>query len=624
MILITGIVTYFYAKRELENTLTEKIKDDLSNKSYYFMSHIDIFLYEKLHDVINLGNDIHLDSKKGFLKDQFLEFETKHKVFSGISVYNSNHIEVYKTLLGKKVSKVTLRKLSAELDDKLYFMYYDKLDQNNLYFAVKISHRGMEEGMIVACIPSSYLYNVIREAQITLDLEETFHVDLVDHGGELIYSNYDKDNLLQRWDTHFSNIIQTFFDQKRHFNDEIYKDSNHIYYVSAEKGYKDFAGSGWYLLISIPEDDAYLAVDRLNHEITAVIVILLVLATIAGFFVSRYFSRPLKKLESLAAEFGEGNFDYKIDTPNSTEFSNLAIGMENMADQLKEKIGKEQKYNKVLYTKLKQVNEQKQEIETKQGLINSSLSYAQRIQHNILPSVNRVKSRELKFQVYNRPLHTVSGDCYVIEEVRNNRGEKCVFVAAIDCTGHGVPGAFMTIIANNLLHTIVKIEQELDPTQILKKLDDGVKETLHSDENDQPLRDGMDLSVCVFNLNDRSVKYAGAYRPLVQIRENDIFFLKGDKMSIGFKDELDTRGEFETHEILFKKGDRFVMFSDGITDQFGGPFGKKFTTKKLKSLMLLHCDKPDFHEQMIQEIETWKKGYDQLDDMLLMSIQIKV
>ena len=200
-------------------------------------------------------------------------------------------------------------------------------------------------------------------------------------------------------------------------------------------------------------------------------------------------------------------------------------------------------------------------------------------------------------------------------------GKKHLF-AAVDCTGHGVPGAFMSLVGANGLNSAVK-EHELDsPGEILDDLNKYAHEALNKDSEDNTVRDGMDIALCSIDYDKMELEFSGAYNPLNLIRDGEILITKSDKFAIG--SFTPNEKNYETKNIPIKKGDIIYVFSDGYPDQFGGLKGKKFLYRRFRETLISIKDLPMQEQQQLldQKIETWKGSYEQVDDILIIGVRI--
>lgn len=260
-----------------------------------------------------------------------------------------------------------------------------------------------------------------------------------------------------------------------------------------------------------------------------------------------------------------------------------------------------------------QIEKQSQIITQKNKDITDSISYARKIQHAILPADALIKTHLPNSFTLYMTKDIVSGDFYWFTHF-----DDFSIIAAVDCTGHGVPGAFMSLIGYNLLNKIVNEQKITDPKQILLELNNGVLEALHKNESES--KDGMDTAICKINHKQNTIDYAGAMRPLWIINNGNLTEIKADKIPIGTKQaDRDETIAYTTHHISIKKGDLFYIFTDGYADQFGGPNDKKFSTGKFKELLIANS-KFDFATQELnarQEHNKWKGENEQVDDILL-------
>lgn len=266
----------------------------------------------------------------------------------------------------------------------------------------------------------------------------------------------------------------------------------------------------------------------------------------------------------------------------------------------------------------KKVEFQKEELTLKNKNITDSINYAKRIQMAMMPSKKAFKQFFPESFILHMPKDIVSGDFYWVNEVNGN-----TFFSAVDCTGHGVPGAFMSIIGFELFRKITEVEMISKPSEILNSLSKNF-ERIFGDVEDVKMRDGMDLAFCTIDSKRKVLQYSGAFNPLYIIRNNSIIEVKADRFSVGLNDEMGQVQSFQNHEIKLQEGDVIYIFTDGYADQFGGPEGKKYKYRRFRHLLLALHQLPLQRQEefLLKSIQEWKGEMDQVDDILVMGIKI--
>ena len=260
------------------------------------------------------------------------------------------------------------------------------------------------------------------------------------------------------------------------------------------------------------------------------------------------------------------------------------------------------------------IAQQKEELILKNKNITDSINYAKRIQVAVMPSEKTFMRILPNSFVFHKPRDIVSGDFYWIYE-RNNK----IFIAAVDCTGHGVPGAFMSILGVELFRKITQSYTE-DPGQILSKLNEDFSR-IFSDIDDVSLKDGMDISFCVIDKTTFTLEYAGAFNPLYILRENKIIEIKGNRFSVSMEMKQESL-MFTTHTVPLQKDDMIYIFSDGYADQFGGYENKKFKYRRFRHL-LLNIHRLPLNDQkayLDESMELWRGNNEQVDDILIIGV----
>jgi serine phosphatase RsbU (regulator of sigma subunit)/CHASE3 domain sensor protein len=320
-----------------------------------------------------------------------------------------------------------------------------------------------------------------------------------------------------------------------------------------------------------------------------------------------------------AEETGSGNFD-AVHTPLSKD-DNLGHSLIKMRDNLAEN---ERSLERKVKERTEEVVRQKEEIESKNGQleilykqVTDSILYAKRIQDAILPPDSLIRELVPNCFVLFKPKDIVSGDFYWFE-----RKEELVYFATVDCTGHGVPGAFMSLVGHNVLKDILNNTDIKKPGEMLNKMREEVVKTLHADTDEQSAKDGMDMTLCAINYKTLELQYAAAYNALYIVRGGDLMEYPANKFPIGkFVGE---HRDFDNQTVQLKKGDTIYCFSDGYADQFGGPKGKKFMVGNFRKL-LTEVSKAEIKDQryiLDKSLTDWQGGHEQVDDILLIGVRV--
>lgn len=328
----------------------------------------------------------------------------------------------------------------------------------------------------------------------------------------------------------------------------------------------------------------------------------------------------LKRTKDFANEIGTGNFG-SVYTPlsNSDQLGHALLKMrEDLAENerlLEEKV--RLRTAEVVQQK-EEIEQQKHKIEEYYTQVTDSINYAKRIQDAILPPERLTNELLPDSFILFKPKDIVSGDFYWME-----RSNEKVFFAAVDCTGHGVPGAFMSIVGHANLKNALQRTGGESPAQVLNELNKGVSETLHQKEEGSSSKDGMDIACCALNYSTLELEYAGAFNPLYLLRDGKIEQIKANKFPIGSflpgKEE-----SFTNNKIQLKSGDQLYVFSDGYADQFGGPKGKKMMYKRFRELLVSGSNLPmrEQCEELDSFLKSWMGHEEQVDDIIIIGVRV--
>ncbi|MGF1533781.1 MAG: SpoIIE family protein phosphatase [Bernardetiaceae bacterium] len=265
-----------------------------------------------------------------------------------------------------------------------------------------------------------------------------------------------------------------------------------------------------------------------------------------------------------------------------------------------------------------------EEIRIQREKTTASITYAQRIQQAILGNIEQLTSRFADAFVCFLPRDIVSGDFYWFSEATDpETGDLLKILVAADCTGHGVPGAFMTVMGNDFLDEIVNAQQVTQPVQILERLDKKIVERLHGQQRSN-VRDSMDISILVLHPSRNTVSVAGAKNPILRIRDGKATLIKGSPFSLGSLPYKGRPKTFTQQTLEVSEGDVFYLYSDGFQDQFGGEDNCKYLSKRFRDFLIQHSHLPMGlqKEALLHELHTWRKDRQQTDDILVIGIQV--
>ncbi|SFF41423.1 7TM diverse intracellular signaling domain-containing protein [Thermoflexibacter ruber] len=318
---------------------------------------------------------------------------------------------------------------------------------------------------------------------------------------------------------------------------------------------------------------------------------------------SKRFSNAFNRVEELSEQLQKANA--ALETKVEARTQQLKEANEELAQNFEE-----------LKANLELINQQNKEIKAQHFSITSSINYAKTIQQSVLPNFDNIQTHFSDSFLIFKPKDIVSGDFYYF----NQKGNK-IFLAAADCTGHGVPGAFMSLIGYKTLNAIIEVHQITEPAHILKSLDIGIRQVLRQGE-DSKSRDGMDIALVVIEKEQKQIKFAGAKNPLVYMLNGQMEVVSGDKYSIGGSEN----SSFNQTTVHFSEKDNFsfYLFSDGYQDQFGGEANKKLMKRHFREL-LFQIKGLSMQEQgnLLQEWhEAWKGNLAQTDDILVMGFRL--
>ena len=316
-----------------------------------------------------------------------------------------------------------------------------------------------------------------------------------------------------------------------------------------------------------------------------------------------------ERTKEFSLSVGAGNFDMQYEP--LSEHDELGKALLRMRDDLASY--RNEMEEKVAH-QTSEIREQKERVTELYSDLQASIDYAQRLQATILPSAEAIREVFPQHFVFYRPKATVSGDFYWFA----NKGKKRM-VAAADCTGHGVPGAFMSLVGHNALNQATKVYNK--PSQVLNTVNRLSAQALRAEEN-HLVKDGMDIALCSIDMESLEMEFSGAQNPAYIVRNTELIELDGDAFSIG--SYVNGEREFSPKNFTLQSGDCIYLFSDGYADQFGGPNGKKFMRKQFRQLLIDIYGLPmdEQKNQLSARFDAWRGDGEQIDDVLVIGIRV--
>lgn len=539
------------------------------------------------------GGSFSPESKTDRLRKYSYRATGDRKYVIELGVYSDEADEVI-TRVRRKIRHISERKKSVRSVD-LFIGDVNPVPFNNDGSLIQKEHRHLYNKVI------ENKFSILEDDQVSPGYVDTHDTTVVENGKKIHYQ-------------------YTYMPRE---NTSIYKNS--VIRIVSDRSYED---------------------EYINHELmifSAIFGFTIVLLFVIILYATKSITRPINKLVSSVNQISEGDLSLRTDAGGSAEISNLAAQFNTMMDRLEE-------FNNGLEQKVKErtaeISQQKEEIETQRDQIESqrdlladnnsllegknkeieeknkritdSIHYAKRIQTAILPTSELLGELVSDHFVLYKPKDIVSGDFYWASK----KNGKSILVAA-DCTGHGVPGAFMSMIGNTLLNKIINEHGVTKPSEILSIMRDEVIESLKQTGADHESKDGMDIVISVLDEKTMELEYAGANNPLFLVQNNEFKVIKGDKQPVGYF--LGKNKPFTNHVIKLKKGDRFYIFTDGYQDQFGGEFDRKFMVKRFKKLLheISETKMASQKEVLNNTIEEWMINTKQVDDILVIGIGIE-
>ncbi|WP_370086181.1 SpoIIE family protein phosphatase [Ekhidna sp.] len=631
LVLFTAGVLSFFADQKVEQTLKEEIVVSMTQQSKGIGSDIGRFMFSRLNDIRLASRNPYFRSSnisQEELIQRLQELENLNDLYYSFSVFDNDRVRIAdsKRLSIGKQHPYTLywTKLDEDQDATVDVSKSESVGRVVMHFASKI--KGLDDqtdvGVLVGRILVDELFKIVGEYALSNDTSRNLDIHLIDSEGTVLYSNIDPTSILSSTYSQFD-LVSSLNEPGVNFLET----QDALYFVTRETNYLSFTGNDWTLILSIPKERAYAPLKQIREQILYAVLPVLALAIILSLIAANLFVKPIVKLSLAAEELSKGNLDVELPIGSKDEIGKLAKQMTSMSQNLIGQIEEQRQTNKQLIDQKTQIEMQKNQLVSVSSQIRDSISYAERIQRSTLPPISTLQSVFPDSFVTYKPKDIIGGDFYWFERVRRGNNEFMI-IACGDCTGHGVPGAIMSIMGSNQLTNIVYYQNYLDPKKIISRLDKVIKFELQRD-TDEVNRDGMEIGICVIDLDTLKMEFAGAGIPLRLMKHgsDELTIIKSPRQMVGGieGDEQEVHAQLTKEEIQLDVKDRIFLSSDGFQDQFGGEFDKKFMSKNFNKLIEESSSKPLFEQQKIIEktFSEWSKNTSQTDDVCVLGFEIK-
>lgn len=622
MLLFSSIIFVFVdytTKTNLEKQVTQNFEEKTDN----IINNIDRFIYERMHEISLIANDSIFriyDLKQSVAQSHLESIKKKNKMILSMSFFKAKPDRLrFADTKHKKINEVHSfskywLKFAKNKDVVMDISRSESLGIIVMHFGSKIYDKlGNHIGYVVSRVDIKNLYDVFIDRKSN---DHDYLVELIDENGKLLYSDNKFSKLLTKEYDDYS-IWKEIKKNKLRF---LEKDDD-LYFSKKQKGYSSYKGTDWNVVVSINKNVAFKAVNDLRVNLLSIFIPLALVTIGFAIIIARRIAHPIKDLAYTAERIGNGDLEVQSFVSSKDEIGKLAKTLNLMSSRLKRKIEEQESTNKNLTTLNKVILEKNEQF-------TQSIWYARRIQSALMPKQIQLKEIHESMFVFYRPKDIVSGDFYWIQKLTIENEDHLIVVCA-DCTGHGVPGAFLSLLGINILNKIVLSEKNYKATEIIHQLEIDFITNLTTNQSRFENNDGMDISICSINLSKNTLEFSSANQNLFLVRDRKVIEVKGMKRGIGEvkMSELDTltKDNYISEFINYQDNDWIYLSSDGFKDQFGGNQEKKYSKKRFRNLLLELNDfgAGDQRRIMEKDFDDYKGINEQLDDVLVIGLKLE-
>ncbi len=628
LVLFTAGVLSFFADRQVERTFQEEIVANTSQQAEGISSDIGRFMFSRLNDVQMAAKNPYFQSSgvnRDALVGRLQELESLNDLYYSFSIFDTSRVRLADSKglsMGKRhTNTIYWRQLGPGSNTAMDVSKSESVGRAMMHFASKVQNDNNQYvGVLVGRIPVNELFNVVGEYSLSSDSSRRLDIHLVDDEGTILYSNTDPSAVLSATYQDFALVANLDRPGVNFLETE-----DTYYFVTNETGYLTFSGNNWKLILSIPKTTALQPLSNIRSQILWTVIPVILISIVFALVAANLFVKPIVRLSQAAEELRKGNLNAKLPISND-EIGKLAQQLSATSKSLARQLREQRASNKKLHEQKSQIEIQKNQLEFVSSQIRDSISYAERIQRATLPPLDTLQSVFPRSFVMYEPKDIIGGDFYWFERVRKGNNEFMI-IACGDCTGHGVPGAIMSIMGSNQLTNIVYYQNYIDPKKIISRLDKVIKFELQSDSQESS-RDGMEIGICVIDLDTLRLDYAGAGIPLrvVKYETKKLEIYKSPRQMVGGMegDEQEVHSQLKKDTVQLDPKDRIFLSSDGFQDQFGGPDDKKFLSRNFNKLLEETSRHPidDQRDLVQQKFYEWSKNTSQTDDVCVLGFEV--
>lgn len=629
LVLFTAGVISYFADRKVAQTLQEEIASNMTQRAQGISSDIERFISSRLNDIRLAGTNPAWTSTTNTseLNTLLQELEAVNPLYYSFSLFDANQIRI----ANSKAQAIDAEFPNASLWEKLNaspagaVLFAQSLSGNlpMLYIASTVGSSDLQGNsfILVGSVPVIELAKIVDESAISSDSIRNLDIQLIDENGTILYSNVRPSDILIAKSS--NSELAANMEQDIRFEET----GTDLFFISRTNDSPFLESKNWNLILKISKEKAYAPLEQIREQILWAVLPVILISILFALVSANFFVRPIVKLSKAAEELSKGNLDVEIPVGSKDEIGKLATQLQLTSQSLIGQIEEQRQMNKTLIDQKTQIEMQKNQLMSVSSQIRDSISYAERIQRATLPPLSTMQGVFPNSFVMYKPKDIIGGDFYWFERVRRGNNEFMI-VACGDCTGHGVPGAIMSIMGSNQLTNIVYYQNYLDPKKIISRLDKVIKFELQR-ESEESNRDGMEIGICVIDLDTLKMEYSGAGIPLRIMKHgsSELNIYKSPRLMVGGieGDEQEAFAQLTKETIQLDIKDRIFLSSDGFQDQFGGEFDKKYMSKNFNKLIQQTCSQPTLEQQKLleQSFREWSKNTSQTDDICVLGFEVQ-